>query len=66
MDLRFAMALDVLLHPKVLKTAGRKASHKVPRRPEPIQALPGTQQPVLLKTIDTFLENAALKSALRA
>ena len=33
---------------------------------EQIESLPGTQQSVLLKTIDTFLKNAALKSARRA
>ena len=70
MALRFAIALDVSLdelpHPKVSKTGGRKASRKVLRRLEHIEALPGTQQSVLPKTIDTFLENAALKSARRA
>lgn len=67
---RFAMALDVsldeLLHPKVSKTAGRKASRMVPRRLEQFEALPGTQQALLPKTIELFLENAALKSARRA
>lgn len=70
MAVRFALALDVsldeLLHPKVSKTHGKKPNRKVLRRLEQIEALPGTQQSVLLKTIDTFLENAALKSARRA
>jgi len=70
MAVRFAMALDVsldeLLHPRVARTKGKKPSRKVLRRLEQIETLPGTQQSVLLKTIDTFLENAALKSARRA
>jgi hypothetical protein len=33
---------------------------------EKIEKLPATQQSVLLKTIDMFIENAALKSARRA
>jgi transcriptional regulator with XRE-family HTH domain len=69
MAVRFAMALDVsldeLLHPKVSKTSGRKPSPKVLRRLEQIEALPGTQQSVLLRTIDTFLENAAFRAARR-
>jgi hypothetical protein len=36
------------------------------RRLEQIEALPTTQQSVFLKTIDTLLENATLKSARRA
>jgi hypothetical protein len=35
------------------------------RRLEQIETLPGTQQSVLLRTIDMFLEAAALKSARR-
>jgi transcriptional regulator with XRE-family HTH domain len=70
MAVRFALALDVsldeLLHPKASKTNGRKPSRKVLRRLEQIEGLPGNQQSVLLKTIDTFLENEALKSARRA
>lgn len=70
MAVRFALALDVsldeLLHHKVSRTNGKKPSRKVLRRLERIEALPGTQQSVLLKTIDTFLENAALKRARRA
>ena len=69
MAVRFAMALDVsldeLLHPKVSKTSGRKPSPKVLRRLEQIEALPGTQQSALLRTIDTFLENAAFRAARR-
>jgi transcriptional regulator with XRE-family HTH domain len=69
MAVRFAMALDVsldeLLHPKVSKTSGRKPSRKVLRRLEQIEALPGTQQSALLRTIDTFLENAAFRAARR-
>ena len=49
-----------------LTAVGRKASRKGRRRLEQIEALPGTQQSVLLRTIDTFLEKAALKSARRA
>ncbi len=70
MDVRFALALDVslevLLHPKVSKTNGKKPSRKVLRRKEQVEALPDTQQSALLKTIDTFWENAALKAARRA
>jgi transcriptional regulator with XRE-family HTH domain len=69
MAVRFAMALDVtldeLLHPKVAKANGKKPSRKVLRRLEQIETLPVTQQSVLLRTIDTFLENAVLKSARR-
>ena len=68
MILRFATALEVstddLLQPGGPKTA-RKPSRKVLRRLEQIEALPGRQQLTLLRTIDTFLENAALKSARR-
>jgi transcriptional regulator with XRE-family HTH domain len=70
MALRFALALEIsvdeLLRPKSSKTVSRQPSRKVLRRLEQIESLPGTQQSVLLKTIDTFLENAALKSARRA
>jgi transcriptional regulator with XRE-family HTH domain len=68
MAVRFAMALDVsldeLLHPKVSRPH-RKPSRKVLRRLEQIEALPPTQQTTLLRTIDTFLEVAALKTARR-
>jgi transcriptional regulator with XRE-family HTH domain len=70
MALRFALALEIsvdeLLRPKSSKTVSRQPGRKVLRRLEQIESLPGTQQSVLLKTIDTFLENAALKSARRA
>jgi transcriptional regulator with XRE-family HTH domain len=68
MAVRFAMALDVsldeLLHPKASRPH-RKPSRKVLRRLEQIEALPPTQQTTLLRTIDTFLEVAALKTARR-
>jgi hypothetical protein len=68
MAVRFALALEVsldeLLHPKAPKPA-RKPSRRVLRRLDRIESLPLGQQSVLLKTIDTFLENAALKSARR-
>jgi transcriptional regulator with XRE-family HTH domain len=70
MALRFALALEIsvdeLLRPKSSNTVGKRPSRKVLRRLEQIEALPGARQSVLLKTIDTFLENAALKSARRA
>ena len=68
MLLRFAMALEVstddLLQPGGPRTA-KKPSLKVLRRLERIEELPARQQTTLLRTIDTFLENAALKSARR-
>lgn len=68
MILRFATALEVstdeLLQPGGPKAA-RKPTRKVLRRLEQIEALPARQQLTLLRTIDTFLENAALKSARR-
>jgi transcriptional regulator with XRE-family HTH domain len=68
MIVRFAAALEVstdeLLQPGGTK-ATRKPSRKVLRRLEQIEALPERQQITLLRTIDTFLENAALKSARR-
>jgi transcriptional regulator with XRE-family HTH domain len=68
MILRFATALEVstdyLLQPPGPKPA-RKTSRRVLRRLDRIESLPPGQQSVLLKTIDTFLENAALKSARR-
>jgi transcriptional regulator with XRE-family HTH domain len=68
MAIRFAMALDVsldeLLHPKGSRPH-RKPSRKVLRRLEQIEALPPAQQTILLRTIDTFLEVAALKTARR-
>jgi transcriptional regulator with XRE-family HTH domain len=68
MILRFAEALEVstddLLQPSTSKPA-RKPSRKVLRRLEQIEALPPSQQTTLLRTIDTFLEVAALKTARR-
>lgn len=68
MILRFATALEVstddLLQPSGPRPA-RKPSRKVLRRLELIETLPQRQQMTLLRTIDTFLENAALKSARR-
>ena len=53
------------MHKKKKKSNGRKPSRKVLRRLEQIEALPGTQQSVLLRTIDTFLENAAFRAERR-
>jgi transcriptional regulator with XRE-family HTH domain len=68
MILRFATALEVstdeLLQPGG-PHAARKPSRKVLRRPELIEPLPDRQQTTLLRTIDTFLENAVLKPARR-
>jgi transcriptional regulator with XRE-family HTH domain len=67
MIVRFATALDVttddLLRPRGRKPAARQPSRRVLRRLELIETLPSTQQATLLRTIDTFLENAAFKSA---
>ncbi|MBN8732134.1 MAG: hypothetical protein J0L64_16455 [Acidobacteria bacterium] len=69
MAVRFAMALavslDELLHPNAAQASLRKPSWKVPRRLEKIEELPPSQQTTLLRTIDTFLEVAALKTARR-
>jgi len=70
MAVRFSLALSVnmddLLSPIQNKLkGGRKPSRKVLRRLEQIEDLPRMQQVVLLRTIDTFLENAALKNARR-
>jgi transcriptional regulator with XRE-family HTH domain len=68
MILRFTTALEIgtdeLLQPGGPKPA-RKPSRKVLRRLEQIETLPSPQQSVLLKTIDTFLENAAFRAARR-
>jgi transcriptional regulator with XRE-family HTH domain len=68
MAIRFAQGLGVtmddLLQPAGPKTT-RKPSRKVLRRLEQIEKLPTGQQATLLRTIDTFLENADLKSARR-
>ena len=70
MAVRFAMALDVsldeLLHPNAVKASTQKTNRKVLRRLEKIEELPPTQQTTLLRTIDMFLEVAALKMARRA
>lgn len=70
MAVRFAMALDVTLdelwRPNAAKASTRKPSRKVLRRLERIEELPLTQQTTLLRTIDTFLEVAAFKTARRA
>lgn len=70
MAVRFALALDVsldgMLGPTDAKPQkGRKTSRKVLRRLEQIEALPPGQQIALLRTIDTFLEGAAVKMARR-
>ena len=69
MAVRFALALgvstDELLFAPRKKRAGRKPSRKVLRRLEQIEALPPTQQTTLLRTIDTFLEGAAVRMARR-
>ena len=70
MAVRFAIALEIsvdqLLRPASTPTFGKQPNRKVLRRLEKIETLPPTQQSMLLKTIDMFLENAALKSARRA
>src|ERR1700689_5065784 len=68
MILRFTTALEIstdeLLQPGGPKPV-RKPSRKVLRRLERIETLPSPQETVLLKTIDTFLENAAFRAARR-
>jgi transcriptional regulator with XRE-family HTH domain len=68
MILRFATALEVttdeLLQPGGPRAA-RKPSRRVLRCLTQIEPLPPGQQTVLLKTIDTFLEAAALRTARR-
>jgi hypothetical protein len=70
MAVRFAMALEIsvdqLLRPALHTIVAKQPSRKLLRRLEKIEKLPPTQQSVLLKTIDMFIENAALKSARRA
>lgn len=70
MAVRFAMALEVtldeLLDPNTAQASPRKPSGKVLQRLEKIEELPPWQQTTLLRTIDTFLEAAALKTARRA
>lgn len=53
-------------HRRRWKRKSMKANRKVLRQLEQIGGLPGAQQPILLKTICTVLENAALQSARRA
>ena len=69
MAIRVALALEIstddLLMPAKKKRPGRKPTRRVLRRLEQIEALPSPQQSVLLKTIDTFLENAAFRAARR-
>jgi transcriptional regulator with XRE-family HTH domain len=69
MAVRFARALEVsadeLLQPSKGKRRVLQPSRKVLRRLEQIETLPPTQQTTLFRTIDTFLENAVLKSARR-
>jgi hypothetical protein len=65
MIVRFARALgistdDLLLQPSGPKPAN-KPNRRVLRRLEQIEALPLSQQNVLLKTIDTFLKAAAIR-----
>ena len=71
---RFPMAPDVtrpdvrpdaLLHPNAVQAASRKPSRKVLPRLERMEEPPPTQQATLLRTIDTFLAVAALKTARR-
>lgn len=68
--IRFAMALDVslneLVHPNTANSASRKPSRKVLRRLERIEVRPPTQETTRIRTIATFLEVAALKTAGRA
>ena len=65
MAVRFARALDVttdeLLQPVDRPRNGRKPSRKVLRRLEQVESLPRTQQVTLLRTIDTFLRDAAAR-----
>jgi transcriptional regulator with XRE-family HTH domain len=69
MAIRFALALEISVDQLLRSTPaaiGKGPSRKVLRRLERIEALPQTQQSILLKTIDMFIENAAFKSARRA
>jgi transcriptional regulator with XRE-family HTH domain len=65
MAVRFALALDVTLDDLLKPVSGkfkpgRKASRKVLRRLEQIEALPPTQQTALLRTIDAVLKGNAV------
>jgi len=55
-----------LLHPNAAKASLRKPNRNALRRLERIESLPPTRQTTLLRTIETFLEVAALKTAPRA
>jgi hypothetical protein len=61
--LRFATAVGASIN-ALLQPAGpaesKKPSRKVLRHLEQIEALPPSQQTMLLRTIDTFLKGAAL------
>jgi len=54
-----------LLHPNAAKASLRKPNRNALRRLERIASLPPTRQTTLLRTIETFLEVAALKTAPR-
>ena len=66
MILRFATALEISTD-ALLQPAGpvesKRPSRRVLRRLEQIESLPSTQQIALLRTIDTFLEGAAVRAA---
>jgi len=53
------------LQPNSNKALAKKPPRKFFRRLEKIEDLPRSQQSALLRTIDIFLENAALKAARR-
>ena len=67
--LRFAMVLEVSTD-ALLQPAGplesKRPGKRVLRRLERIEALPHGQQTALLRTIDTFLEGAAVQAARHA
>lgn len=67
MIIRFAQALevtsDVILGLKPSKNNGNKPSLKILRRLNKIETLPSSQQKILLKTIDTFLEREKLRKS---
>lgn len=67
MIIRFAQALevtsDVILGLKPSKNNRNKPSLKILRRLNKIETLPSSQQKILLKTIDTFLEREKLRKS---
>jgi transcriptional regulator with XRE-family HTH domain len=66
MILRFATALEVSTDALLQPTGpleSKRPSRKVLRRLEQIEALLSGQQTALLRTIDTFLEGAAVQAA---